>query len=261
MHDAIDGWSLMIVGDLVAEEGTSAMQLSRTPYDFTAYTSPDHFGALLKWLRDRHGLAQALVVAHLPGTIDQQRYSSFELNKRSPTFDELSVIYEALRDAEVRLTLRDRNLFLDLARQHLETKRTHKVRKSQEEWDDLRAKLASIDQLLDAPSIPAQAGSPRSTPASRMEISHLIGREQWLDSLYEAIVGQPPVKWVILQGPPGVGKTSELHRIATYFQQHIPRYYVVLCQLPEREQEEISADLAYGNNSTKSLCMLAIMRP
>lgn len=244
MRDAIDGWSWMIVGDLVAEEGTSAMQLSRTPYDFAAYTSPDHFGALLKWLRDRHGLAQALVVAHLPDTIDQQRYSSFELNKRFPTFDELSVIYEALRNAGVRLSFRDRNLFLDLARQHLETKRTHKVRKSPQEWDELRAKLAAIDQLLDAPSFPTQASTLRSAPASRMEISHLVGREQWLDSLYEAIVGQPPVKWVILQGPPGIGKTSELHRIATYFQQRIPRYYVVLCQLPEREQEEIDANLA-----------------
>ncbi len=234
----------MTGGPLVAEEGTSAMQLPRTPYDFTAYTSPDHFGVLLKWLRDRHGLAQALVVAHLPGTIDQQRYSSFELNKRSPTFDELSVIYEALRDAGVRLSLRDRNLFLDLARQQLETKRTHKVHKSPQEWDELRGELAAIDKLPDASSFHMQANSPRNAPVSRMEISHLIGREGWLGSLYEVIAGQPSLKWLILQGPPGIGKTSELHRIATYFQQYIPRYYVVLCQLPEREQEAIGDDVA-----------------
>ena len=235
----------MIVGDLVAEEGISAMQLSRTPYDFTAYTSPDHFGALLKWLRDRHGLAQADIVAHLPNTIEQQRYSSFELDKRFPLFDELPVIYQALKDAEVRLTLRDRNLFLALARGRLETKRTHKVHKSDSEWDNMRAKLAEIDKLPDIPSTSVEISTPRSTPLpSRMEISHLIGREQWLDSLYGAIAGQPSIKWMILQGPPGIGKTSELHRIATYFQQHIPRYYVILCQLPEREQEAIGADLA-----------------
>src|SRR5258708_303940 len=214
------------------------------PNDFTAHTSPDHLGALLKWLRDRHGLAQALVVAHLPGTIDQQSDSSFELNKRSPTFDELSVIYGALRDAGVRLSFRDRSLFLDLARQQLETKRTHKVRKSPQEWDDLRRKLAAIDKLLDAPSFPTQASTPRSAPPSRMEISHLIGREGWLDSLYGTIAGQPSIKWLILQGPPGIGKTSELYRIATYFQQYIPRYYVILCQLPEREQEAIGSDVA-----------------
>src|SRR5258708_6741508 len=217
------------------------MQLSN---DFTAQMSPDHLGAHLKWLRDRHGLAQALVVAHLPGTINQQRYSSFELNKRSPTFDELSVIYEALRDAGVRLSLRDRNLFLDLARQQFETKKTHKVRKSPQEWDDLRRKLAAIDKLPEAPSFSVQASTPRSAPPTRMEISHLVGREGWLSTLYGAIAGQPHVKWMILQGPPGIGKTSELHRIATYFQQHVPRYYVVLCQLPEREQEALSADVA-----------------
>src|SRR5260370_37605156 len=102
------------------------MQLSN---DLTAHTSPDHLGALLKWLRDRHGLAQALVVAHIPGTIDQQRYSSNELNKRSPTFDELSVIYGALRDAGVRLSFRDQSLFLDIDRQQHQAKRTHKVPK------------------------------------------------------------------------------------------------------------------------------------
>src|SRR5258708_3249771 len=109
----------------------------------------------------------------------------------------------------------------------------------------MRAKLAEIDGLPDAPSSPLQVSSARSVPLpSRLEISHLIGREQWLDALYEAIVGQPPIKWVILQGPPGIGKTSELHRIAMYFQQHIPRYYVVLCRLPEREQDAIGAEVA-----------------
>src|SRR5260370_42519883 len=108
------------------------------PNDFTAHTSPDHLGALLKWLRDRHGLAKALVGAHLPGTIDQQLYSGFELNKRSPTFDELSVIYEALRDAGVRLFLSHRNHCLDLSRQHLKAKRTHTLHKSPLESIDFR---------------------------------------------------------------------------------------------------------------------------
>ena len=212
--------------------------------DFTAHTSPDHLGALLRWLRDRHGLAQALVVAHLPATIDQQRYSSFERNTRSPAFDELPVMYQALKEAGVRLSLRDRDLFLGLAKQQLESKRTHKVQKSPHEWDNLRAQLALIDQLPDAPFPLSRTSSLRSAPSSRMEISHLVGRERWLDSLYVAITGQPPMKWLMLQGPPGIGKTSELHRIASYFQQHLPRYYVVLCQLPEREQETISPDLA-----------------
>src|SRR5258708_10709842 len=132
------------------------MQVPTTPYDFTEYTSPDHFGALLKWLRDRHGLAQTNIVGYLPPTIDQQRYSSFELDKRFPLFDELPLIYQALKNAKVRLTLRDRQIFLDLARRRLEMKRTHKVRKSDQEWDDMSAKLAEIEGLPDAPSSPLQ---------------------------------------------------------------------------------------------------------
>src|SRR5260370_28857166 len=128
------------------------MQVPITPYDFTAHTSPDHLGAFLKWLRDRHGLAQADIIAHLPSTIDQQRYSSFELNKRHPLFDELPDIWRALKKAQVRLTIQDRSLFLDLAQRQLEAKKTHKVRKSPQEWANLRTELAAIDKLPDAPS-------------------------------------------------------------------------------------------------------------
>src|SRR5215467_11118474 len=139
------------------------MQVARTPYDFTAYISPDHFGALLRWLRDRHGLMQADIVAHLPSTIVQQRYSSFELDKRFPLFDELPIIYQALKDAGVRLTIRDRTLFLALARGRLEAKRTHKVHRSDSEWDDLRAKLAEIDKLADRASPSVEMSITRST--------------------------------------------------------------------------------------------------
>lgn len=213
------------------------------PNDFTAHTSPDHLGALLKWLRDRHGLTQGHIVAQLPATINQQRYSSFELNKRYPQFDELAAIYQALRDAGVRLTLRDRDLFLQLAKEHFASKRTHKASQGADEWEEKHRELAAIDTLPDVSSPSEQVRSSRSIPLFRMEISHLIGREEWLSSLY-AVIAERQVKWIGLQGPPGVGKTSELHRIASYFQQYIPRHYVVLCKLPPREQEAISADVA-----------------
>jgi hypothetical protein len=104
------------------------------------------------------------------------------------------VIYEALKEAGVHLTIRDRNLFLALAKGRLETKRTHKVRKSDPEWDDMRAKLAEIDQLPESPSSSVEISTARSAALpSRMEISHLIGREQWLASLYGVIAGQPSI--------------------------------------------------------------------
>jgi len=203
----------------------------------------DHFGALLTWLRDRHGLLQGQIVAHLPETINQQRYSSFERNKRFPRFDELSVIYQALKDAGVRLTLRDRDLFLRLAREHFASKKTHKAQQGPGEWDEMRRELAVIDKLPGVSSPSEHDRSSRSIPPLRMEISHLIGREEWLNALYD-MIAKRQYKWIVLQGPPGVGKTSELHRVANYFQQYIPRHYVILCKLPERDQEAVSADIA-----------------
>ncbi len=219
------------------------MQFLSTPYDSITHTTFDHFGALLTWLRDRHGLHQGQIVAHLPETINQQRYSSFERNKRFPRFDELPVIYQALKDAGVRLTLRDRDLFLQLAKKYFDAKRTHKARQGAEEWNEKRRELAAIDNLLDVSSSSEQTRSARSVPLHRMEISHLIGREAWLNSLYR-VIAEHLVKWIILQGPPGIGKTSEVHRIASYFQQYIPRYYVVLCKLPACEQETLAAEVA-----------------
>src|SRR6266487_3996402 len=219
------------------------MQLAATPYGSTASMTFDHFGALLTWLRDRHGLLQGQIVAHLPETINQQRYSSFERNKRFPRFDELSVIYQALKDAGVRLTLRDRDLFLRLAREHFASKKTHKAQQGPGEWDEMRRELAVIDKLPGVSSPSEHDRSSRSIPPLRMEISHLIGREEWLNALYD-MIAKRQYKWIVLQGPPGVGKTSELHRVANYFQQYIPRHYVILCKLPERDQEAVSADIA-----------------
>ena len=51
-------------------------------------------------------------------------------------------------------------------------------------------------------------------------------------------------KLVVLQGPVGIGKSSELHRIALYFlSAETPRPQVLLCELPavERDTGSVSA--------------------
>jgi tetratricopeptide (TPR) repeat protein len=220
------------------------MQLLRTAYDDVFETPPVYFGALLRMLRDRHGISQATVVAHLPGTIGQRRYSSFELDARAPRFDELSAIYLAYYQSGVRFTLQDRRLFLTLARQKFEAKKTHKVQSSEEDWERLRLDLAHIDHVPDEVVPQKQIAAARSTLLPRRETSHLIGREVWLDSLFGAVQKPLPTKVIIVQGPPGSGKTSELHRIANYFLQSIPRYHVVLCEPPSIEEEVIGPDIA-----------------
>src|SRR5260370_16314591 len=72
---------------------------------------PIHLGAFLKMLRDRHGIAQAEVLKHLPGW-QQPAYSKVEKDTRAPTFDQLVPIYSALAQAGVQLTLQDRQHFV-----------------------------------------------------------------------------------------------------------------------------------------------------
>jgi flagellar biosynthesis GTPase FlhF len=44
-----------------------------------------------------------------------------------------------------------------------------------------------------------------------------VGREAWIAAVLHALTETPPKKLVVLQGPMGVGKSSELHRLAWHF--------------------------------------------
>src|SRR6266496_561986 len=58
----------------------------------------------------------------------------------------------------------------------------------------------------------------KSSPSSTFlrETRHLIGREDWLRSVLALLDETLPKKLVVLQGPVGVGKSSELHRLAEH---------------------------------------------
>jgi tetratricopeptide (TPR) repeat protein len=220
------------------------MQLVKSHRNVRSSPPPIPLGAQLKMWRDRYRISQTDVVKHLPATVSQRRYSSFELDERAPRFDELPAIYAALYHAGIRFTLQDRWLFIDLAKQKFEAKKTHKVQPSGEEWERLRVELARIDQLADDPALRTQATAIRSTFPLRMETNHLLGRETWLASLFGTIQQRSSIKVISIQGPPGSGKTSEVHRIANHFLQSVPRYYVVLCELSPIELERLEPDIA-----------------
>jgi tetratricopeptide (TPR) repeat protein len=194
-------------------------------------------------LRDRHGIAQSEVLKHLPGW-QQSAYSKVEKDTRSPVFEQLVPIYRALAQAGVQMTVQDRQQFVLLARRKIESMKTRHERKSDAEWEELRLTLASIDRLPETAAPRPSTPSARSRPLLKRETSHLVGREAWLDSLLETIKGEPLMKVVVVQGPPGSGKSSELYRIAERFQQRIPRYHVVLCEPPPIDQEVIGPDIA-----------------
>ncbi len=198
--------------------------------------SPIHLGAFLKTLRDCHGLAQAEVLKYLPGW-QQPAYSKVEKDTRAPTFDQLVPIYSALVQAGVQLTLQDRQQFVLLARRKIESMKTRHERKSEADWEGLRLALAEIDHL---PSIEEHGQKPVRLPHALKrriaESRHLVGREEWLSEVVDSVRGPLPKKLVILQGPVGIGKSSELHRLANYFLQSTSPHYVALCELPSMEE-------------------------
>lgn len=75
-------------------------------------------------------------------------------------------------------------------------------------------------------------------PAERIlpEIRHLIGREAWLAGMRQMVRGFPAKKLIVLQGPIGVGKSSELNRLASSFQyvEGVP-YRVIWLPFPAAE--------------------------
>jgi len=81
------------------------------------------------------------------------------------------------------------------------------------------------------------------------ETRHLLGRQEWLASVLAQIQVEIPKKLLVLHGPIGVGKSSELNRLAHAFVKHntSPAQVIVL-SLPAREPRdpEASLDLFVG---------------
>ena len=176
-----------------------------------------HFGAFLKSRRNLWGVKQQDVIAHLPGWT-QTNYSRVESGDTAPAFEQLRPIYAALHQAGVQWTLPDRQHFIDLARKRVESKKSHREHLLDTDWAELRFNLSQEDQAPDELLLLSgnlQLISPKLPLA---ETRHLIGREEWLSSVIDLVQhGQMAKKLIVLQGPIGMGKSSELHRLARHF--------------------------------------------
>ncbi|HVB20547.1 MAG TPA: hypothetical protein VNG51_01195 [Ktedonobacteraceae bacterium] len=204
-----------------------------------------HFGAFVKVVRHRQGIRQSQVLAHLPGWT-QTTYSRVETDELAPAFDQLAAIYAALCQVGVAFTPQDRQQFLTLARLRIESKRTYLERKSDQEWDELRLQLSHMQHNREEPVQQRQ----RTSQPHLVETRHLIGREDWLASVIASLQGPLPKKLVVLQGPVGIGKSSELHRIALHFLSSGENHpHILLCDMPVLEREagpESMLDLFLG---------------
>ena len=207
-----------------------------------------HFGALLKMLRNRHGIRQLEVLQLLSGWT-QTSYSRLESGELAPPFDQLIALYTALHEAGIDLTAHDRQEFLTLARVRIEVKKSHLDHKTDQEWEALRVTLSQFDHQ------PAHAGKPSSSEHARshpklMETRHLTGREDWLASVLASLEGPLPKKVVVIQGPTGIGKSSEMHRIAQQMLLVPSHPHVILCVLPNLDHQsepEHTLDLVLGS--------------
>jgi tetratricopeptide (TPR) repeat protein/DNA-binding SARP family transcriptional activator len=82
----------------------------------------------------------------------------------------------------------------------------------------------------------AASGNRVEAPPILPETQHLIGREAWLRGVSQMVQAFPAKKLVILQGPIGVGKSSELARLAYHFQYaERSSYRVIWLSLPTAE--------------------------
>jgi tetratricopeptide (TPR) repeat protein len=225
------------------------MLQSRTRFPLPSDNPAIHFGALLKTLRHRQGVRQVQVLQHLPGWT-QTTYSRVETGAIAPAFDQLASIYAALYLAGVELTPVDRQQFLTLARMRIEAKKTYQEHRTDREWDELRLRLSRTDQDR---SVYGQAASGQRSVATSprlVETRHLVGREDWLASVIASLQEALPKKLIVLQGPVGIGKSSELHRLALHMLSAEPLHFqVLLCELPAAEQEtdaESALDVLLG---------------
>lgn len=194
-----------------------------------------HFGAFLKSLRSRYSIRQAQVLAHLPHWT-QANFSRVENDEQAPPFDQLAAIYAALCQAGAELTPQDRQQFLALARVRIEIKKSHLDRKSDQEWEALRVTLSQYDHRSATLEALTTHQERLLAHPGLMETRHLLGRADWLASVITTLQTRSR-KIVVLQGPSGIGKSSELHRLANYFLNAESHPHVVLCMFPNVEQE------------------------
>jgi len=167
-----------------------------------------HFGLLLKVRREQWEIKQREVLSYLPGWTSAN-YSRLESGFIAPAFENLLIIYKALNLAGLHWTAADRRDFIDLARQRIEVKKTHHQHRSDDEWAELYYQLTLIDPALEEASDQDAPLEPQGA-----ETRHLVGREAWLEAMVQAIQKAPAKKLLVIQGPMGIGKSSELHRLA-----------------------------------------------
>ncbi|HVB25439.1 MAG TPA: helix-turn-helix domain-containing protein [Ktedonobacteraceae bacterium] len=194
---------------------------------------PD-FGTFLKLLRTQKRVRQGTIAALLADKgWTPTTYTRLENGAIAPRFSDLLPLYRAFVFAGVAFSLTDRQQFVQRARTKIERKKTHREQHSDAEWAELRYELARLDGLPDIVPTMTMPTSARVVQKPLLtDTAHLLGREQWREGLLACVQGPVRKKLIVMQGPAGIGKSSELHWLATAFLRHSPTtHHVMLCDL------------------------------
>ncbi len=170
------------------------------------------FGAFLASLRLHAGakkIKQTRILAHLPNWVHSS-YSRLEDGITSPRFTDLPVLYAAFLDAGVVFSPPTRQQFVALARKRIELQQTYKDRRTDAEWAQLLLDLMRLDGQAEV----EQQG--RFSQPFLADIGHLVDRPLWHEELKGLLSPARGKKLVIVRGTAGVGKSSELSRLAIH---------------------------------------------
>jgi hypothetical protein len=166
------------------------------------------FGMLI--FRWRGMVKRTKVLAHLPGWSKDVFYR-LERGTIAPDFDELLLLYRALWLAGAAIPLDGPQAFVKFAREKIESKQTHFDRRSEGEWAELIDDLLLFDHQFRSHDRPSSLTSPDPL---LVDISHLIRRDDWHEHMRKQFDGPDRKKVLVIPGPSGIGKTSELARFA-----------------------------------------------
>jgi tetratricopeptide (TPR) repeat protein len=193
------------------------------------------FGMLLKILRSQKKVKQRTIVSLLPGWTTTA-YTRLENGEIAPHFDQLLPLYHAFQQAGIRFSLAARQNFVKLARKKIQEKKTHRDIRTDAEWAELRYQLTRSDQHAETSTYHHSQRQLASRPLLA-ETNHLIGREAWREDLLKSLRGSSRKKLVVIRGPMGIGKSSELNWMATHLlHQSHPSYQTILCDFASVER-------------------------
>lgn len=188
----------------------------------------EDFGAFIERIRRRSRIQIQEVVAQFPEYLKEwDRFTYSHLvgeRKRTPLFEELLPLYQALVVSGVHFSAAERNHYLALARLKIESKPPHKgtPHPTEKQWESLHADFAAFDQLplyTESDQDIPRSQALQSLPPLQEDQRHLVGRDGWIAEMHAYLDAPLPKKLVVVQATMGAGKSSGLNLLRRSLEQ------------------------------------------